>query len=87
MSDQEIQRTFDSLLNHSPIDSEMLKRAAALIEQLRPDSSLRQQLAAELAAFKSNIEPRISDEELRERFAKGGGRPLREILADLGKSA
>ena len=30
-----------------------------------------------------DIEPQISDEEIRRRIAEGGGRPLADILADL----
>ena len=32
-------------------------------------------------------EPQISDEEIERRLRQGGGRPLREILADLEKRA
>lgn len=32
------------------------------------------------------LEPQVSEEELDRREAAGGGRPLKEILADLRKS-
>lgn len=32
-------------------------------------------------------EPTISEEEIQRRLAKGGGRPLKDILADLEKRA
>lgn len=33
------------------------------------------------------VEPQISEEELRRREAQGGGRPLKDILADLERRA
>lgn len=48
LTEQEISRAWRSLFRNSPCDSETLKKAEQLLDELRPESPLRHRLGAEL---------------------------------------
>jgi|GEM_PF-4121639 len=86
-SDPEIERKFRELLK-SGLTSETVEAAEQLLNRLDVSSTLRKQLSDELDKLCARTQdPKISEQELRERFSKGGGRSLADILRDLGKSA
>jgi len=48
MTEEQVERSFRKLVNQSDLQSDILDRAEALLDELRPESPLRHRLAAEL---------------------------------------
>ena len=65
------------------------KRARAQLHDLKETMQFVDEAGQLLGTFTPNVDlallkPQISEDEIKKRLAQGGGRPLAEILRDLG---
>jgi hypothetical protein len=69
-----------------PVTGSQLRQAQQTLELVDPSGRLLGHFVP-LTNPSSDLEPKISEEELSRREHEGGGRPLSAILADLDKTA